>query len=132
VVTAGCKSASPYISPRVDGRVLDADSHQPVPNVFVSRVNPNPQPKSDEPPKGGQLMERSRDGVRTSTTGTFSLDSVRDFEPFAHTGWYSVTLAFEHPGYQRKTATYTISDATNSATGEPMIQAGEIFLVPSR
>ena len=42
VALAGCKSASfsTYLSPRLTGRVLAADTRQPIADVKVRRVNP--------------------------------------------------------------------------------------------
>jgi hypothetical protein len=132
-VLAGCKTTSPsqYISPRVEGRVLDAQTHQPIVGVKVVRVVADPEPLVDQAPKGGQALERTPD-VRSLKDGTFVLDSERDLELFRRTGWYSLTLTFEHAGYASITTNYTIANATNSPSGEPLVKAGDILLAPLR
>src|SRR5678815_1637610 len=130
-VVAGCKTTSPsqYISPRVEGRVLDAKTHQPIAGVKVIRVEPDLEPAVDQALKGGQAMERTP-AVRSIKDGTFVLDSERDLELFRRAGWYSVTLTFEHAGYASITTTYTVANATNSPSGEPLVKAGDILLTP--
>lgn len=126
----GCKSASQYISPQVEGRVLDATSHQPVERVRIARVNASQRVDVDEPAKGGQLMTPS-DGVFTASDGTFKLESLKDVALFSHIGWYSVTLSFQHSGYQSIQATYTLAQATNNASGVPVVHAGDVLLNPN-
>jgi hypothetical protein len=126
----GCKSVSEWVAPRVEGRVLDAQSRAPIKDVLVMRLNANEEYQISDQAKGAQLMEQAF-GVRTSATGAFGLGSIRTFAPFQHLSWYSTTLAFEHPAYQRITATFTTAQATNNATGEPIIQAGDILLAPA-
>lgn len=130
-ILAGCKSSSPsqYISPRVEGRVLDAQARQPLEGVRVRRVAPGFAPSVDQAPKGSQIMERTP-VVRTRPDGTFSMDSQRDLELFGRTGWYSVTLAFERAGYQPFTTNYTLVNATNTPSGEPLVLTGDILLAP--
>ena len=110
---------------------MDANSQQPIKDVVVMRVSPNQESRPDDQPKGGQLMERTPDRVRTTDTGDFNLDSVRDFTPFGHASWYSVTVSFAHPAYKPLATTYTVADATNSVAGEPTVRAGNILLVPN-
>jgi len=46
VSLAGCKNLAwgPYVSPRVTGQVLAADTRQPLAGVKVTRGRPEPQP----------------------------------------------------------------------------------------
>ncbi len=127
----GCKSHSPsqYISPRIEGRVLDSQTRQPLKDVEVRRLTANESYKIDDPPKGGQLMQKNA-GVRTAVDGSFVLESERDVALFQTLGWYSVTLLFQHPAYANFSATYTVENATNTAQGEPLVKAGEILLIP--
>jgi hypothetical protein len=127
----GCKSYSPsqYIAPRVEGRVLDSQSRQPLKDVRVQRVNPDQSYRIDDPPKGGQMMEKTP-AVRTAADGTFVLDSERSLALVRELGWYSVSLSFTHPAYERFTTNYTLAQATNTASGEPLVKTGDIRLIP--
>lgn len=84
---AGCQTNSPsqYVSPRVTGRVLDAQTHQPVADVQVSRVSANEDLRALDVPKGGQAMETAP-AVRTGADGTFVLDSERSLTFFRRSG----------------------------------------------
>jgi hypothetical protein len=126
----GCKSHSPsqYISPRVEGRVLDIQTHQPIKDVQVRRITADQSYQIDDPPKGGQLMQKTA-GVRSASDGTFVLESERDVALFQTLGWYSVSIAFQHPAYVGFRATYTVTEATNTAQGEPLIKTGDILLI---
>src|SRR5690349_15866744 len=73
----GCKSVSKCVSPRVEGRVIDANSHQPIKDVVVKRLSANEDYNIKDPSKGGEIMERAQ-GVHTSEAGEFVLESVRD------------------------------------------------------
>src|SRR5262249_27134435 len=130
-VLGGCKtgSADPYISPRVVGRVLDAQTSQPLARVTVHRVTPDQPPRPAVVRHGGEALDQTP-FVRTGPDGQFALDSERDLTPFRHTGWYAVSVAFDLPGYQSKVIDYTMANATNNANGEPIVQAGDIRLAP--
>jgi len=128
---AGCKSSSPsqYTAPRVEGRVLDAQTHQPLGGVVVRRSDPGASVGSREVPKGGQSMQQVP-AVRTGSDGAFALDSERNLKFFHRSGWYSVALSFKHEDYLSFTTNYTPANATMSPRGEPEVQAGDILLVP--
>src|SRR5262249_420999 len=85
---AGCKSVSPYVSPRVEGRVVDAQNHQPIAGVKVQRLSSSHN--TDQPRKGGELMAHAPVVVLTSEDGAFVLDSIRSLTFLRKTGWYSV------------------------------------------
>jgi hypothetical protein len=129
--TVGCKSASPshYISPRVEGRVVDSQTHQAIKGVQVRRVTADESYRVESPAKGGRLMEQNQ-GVRTGADGIFVLASQTVFTPFRDPGWYSVSIAFKHPGYDEFMATYTVAQSTNTAKGEPLVNAGDVLLMP--
>jgi len=124
---AGCKSPIQYTSPQVQGRVLDAQSHEPVKNVFVQRVPPNAKPKPAQQAKGAQLMDQSG-GVRTAADGTFYLDSIKSLTFLRRLNWYSVTVSFKHHDYLPFATNYTVAEATNTLQGEPIVITGDIFL----
>jgi hypothetical protein len=126
-----CKSFSPsdYISPRIEGRVLDAQSHQPVADVQVRPLVTDERYRLQEPPKGGAVMQKAP-AVITAGDGTFVMDSERGLGLLRTPGWYAVTLTFQRPSYEYFTQTYTIKDSTNTVSGEPLIKAGDILLIP--
>jgi hypothetical protein len=128
-ILAGCKSTSMsrYVSPRVIGRVLDSSSEKPIEHVKVRRITADDSYRIQNPPKGGQLMEQTP-AVLTGSDGRFVLDSTRSLSLFGT--WYSVTISFEHPGYQRFSTTYTVANVTNTLQGEPVINGGDILLAP--
>jgi len=131
LLVTGCHSNSPshYISPRVTGKVLDAQTHQPVAGVKVKRVTAGENLQGIDTPRGGKDMEKNP-AVRTGTDGSFVLDSERALTFFRRGGWYSVTLSFQHEDYERFVITYTLKDATLSPGGEPLVQAKDILLFP--
>ena len=128
---AGCKSATPshYTSPRITGRVVDARTQQPIADVQVRRLVPNQEPDVAQVIKGGERLDQSP-AVRTGRDGTFVLVSEKNLALFQKLGWYSVTLTLAHPNYERLTTEYTLLNATNTPTGEPLVQAGDIRLQP--
>jgi hypothetical protein len=115
-VSSGCSSVSPskYDAPRVVGRVLDRQTHAPIKNVQVRRVD---------------LMQQDYI-VRTGADGAFVLRSERYLSVLGGHGWYSVTLSFERDGYTSAVQTYTLTNSTNLASGEPLVQAGDVLLSP--
>jgi hypothetical protein len=124
---AGCKSPFQYTSPQVEGRVVDAQSHEPVKNVFVQRVDPNAKPKRGQQAKGAQLMDQAG-GVRTAADGTFKLDSIKSLTFLRRLNWYAVTVSFKHHQYLPFATNYTVAEATNTVHGEPMVLTGDILL----
>jgi hypothetical protein len=127
----GCMSGGPseYVSPRVTGRVLAADTRQPLANVTVRRVKTGQPATVGEMGHGAQVLE-SDPTVRTDRQGCFVLPSVREVALLKHHGWYAVTLSFEHARYAVSQAEYTLGHSTNTPSGEPWVQAGDILLHP--
>ena len=127
----GCKSlsVSPYVSPRITGRVVDSETRLPIYHVKVRRLPSQDSHRSMEPAKGGQVVDPSL-SVYTDRDGRFTLDSVRALTTFRRVGWYAVSLSFEHSRYCRFATSYTLANATNSVKGEPLVNAGEIPLIP--
>jgi len=130
-LVTGCKSASTsqYTAPRVEGRVINAETRQPLGGVKVRRVDPYAGDASRQVPKGGQSIEKAP-AVRTRSDGAFALESERDLKLFGRTSWYSLTISFDQAGYALFTTNYTPANATTSPRGEPEVQAGDILLVP--
>lgn len=128
---AGCVSSSPsqYVSPRVTGRVIDTQTRQPIKGVQVQRLTPDQNVAAGEAMKGGQSIEQAP-AVRTGSDGRFVLDSERDLALFRKLDWYSVSLSFDHSGYERFVTNYTLIDAIVTPKGEPLVKAGDIRLRP--
>jgi hypothetical protein len=133
IALAGCKSVSvsTYISPRVTGRILAADTRQPIANVRVKRVNPTADRDNHDPAKGGQKLE-SAGGVRTDQQGRFILDAERDLTLLQQQVWFSVTVSFQRDGYLTLRTNFTaVSATTNAPDGAPIVNAGDILLHPA-
>ena len=128
----GCKSYSPthYVSPRVEGRVVDARTREPIKGVEVRHVTAEDRSRSLEPAKGGEVMKDSAEVVHTDAEGSFVLISEKDINLIPRSSWFTASIAFRHAYYQNFTTNFTIADATNTATGEPLIRAGDIHLEP--
>jgi hypothetical protein len=132
VALAGCSSIgfSYYSSPRVTGRVLAADTRQPLADATVKPVGSYPAAGESTPPKGGQLLMRS-DGVRTDAGGRFALEAVRVVTLFRRGGWHTVTVAIERYGYESfQTNFSSASFKERSPEGVPLVNAGDILLTP--
>ena len=126
----GCHSLVQYISPRVEGRVLDAQTHQPLADTRVEKLSHKRNPNPAEPPKGAQVLTQ-HNAIFTGADGTFVLDSQKAIALFRSGFWYSVSLSFQHAGYQTIVTNYTPASATNTDGGEPLVEAGDILLVRS-
>jgi hypothetical protein len=130
---AGCQSGgvTHYIAPEVTGRVLASDTHQPLANATVPRGGSGQGFEPFGPPKGGQLLIETS-GVRTDADGRFMLQSKSVFALFRSPGWWSAPVTVSHSGYETFQTNYTAGDnvTTNSATGAPLVDAGDILLSP--
>lgn len=113
------------------GRVLAADTKQPIANVKVTRINPTASPSDTFPARGGQRMV-SNPGARTDAQGKFVLDAERDLTFLQQQVWYSVMVAFEHDGYQTLRTNFTVSNiVSNAPNGTPVVNAGDLLLRPA-
>jgi hypothetical protein len=127
----GCEShpITPYVSPRVTGRVLAADTKQPLANAKI--ISGRHSTDLSSPPKGGQVLA-TRPAVRTDRDGRFLLVSERVLGPFSGAGWFSLQLLIEQAGYERFITNYSrLNLRTNTWKGEPSLDAGDILLVPA-
>jgi len=130
-VAIGCKSRplGPYVSPRVTGQVLAADTRQPLPGVRVRRVPPRSGKSPGQPPRGGELL-LVRPPAETGADGTFTLASERVLSVVRGADWNVVSLALSRSGYRSFQTNCSARFATNSARGEPVLDVGQILLLP--
>jgi hypothetical protein len=129
---AGCQSHpfSVAVSPRLTGRVLAADTGQPIADVKVRNIDQANDGNGAVPPKGGQLLQAEA-AIRTDHDGRFVLETQRVLAPFRGGGWFSVRLSFEHAGYERFLTNYSyLNLSTNSSNGGQGLDAGKILLRP--
>jgi hypothetical protein len=129
VTLSGCHSFVQYISPRVEGRVVDAQTHEPLADTRVEKLSFKKKPNPAEPPKGAQVLIQ-HNAIFTGADGTFVLDSQKAIAVFRSVFWYSIGLSFQHAGYQTFTTNYSAANATNTPSGTPLVEAGDILLVP--
>jgi len=135
LAVAGCKSRqiSPYVSPRVTGRVLAADTRQPLADVRVIRQQSTRRSDGTaQPVKGGAALMNAPVVVRTDRDGRFVLDAERVLAPLWGASWFSVDLVFQCPGYQRFQTNYSLLNlSTNSVEGQHALSTGDILLQPA-
>jgi hypothetical protein len=127
IACGGCKSPSQYISPRVEGRVVDSETRRPIADAEVRRVVN--EIKDPDPQKGAEALDAAVPAI-TDEHGNFVVKSRTALAFLRRLHWYTITLSFAHPGYERLKQTYTFSNATNSPAGEPIVRSGDILLTP--
>jgi hypothetical protein len=130
---SGCQSHpfSVAVSPRLTGRVLAADTGQPIAGVKVRSLDQADDRNGTVPPRGGELLQ-TQAAVLTDRNGRFTLEAQRVLTPFSGAGWFSVRLAFEHAGYERFLTNYSyLNLSTNSSNGPSGLNAGNILLQPA-
>ena len=130
---AGCKShpLSVTVSPRLTGRVIAADTGQPIADVKIRNLDKANSATSTIPPKGGQMLQAEA-AIRTDQDGRFVMETERVLAPFRGAGWFSVQLSFEHAGYERFITNYSyLNVSTNTYKGKPGLSAGDIRLAPA-
>ena len=129
---AGCQSHpfSVTVSPRLTGRVVAADTGQPIANVKIRNLDRADESNNTIPPKGGKLIQAETD-IRTDPDGRFVLATQRVLAPISGAGWFSVRLSFEHAGYERYLTNFSyLNLSTNTVNGEPGLSAGNILMQP--
>jgi hypothetical protein len=130
LLAAGCTSFGPSecVTPAVTGRVLAADTRQPLAGVQVSRVVPGQNPGT--PVKGAQLQQQGRPET-TAEDGCFILPGQSYVTLFRHSSWWSMRLAFQAPGCVSFQTNYSATSFTNqTAAGASIINIGNVLLKP--
>jgi hypothetical protein len=129
---AGCQSGdyNHYTAPEVTGRVLAADTHQPIANVWVRRPGSSDNFEPFGPPKGGQLLIQPAP-VFTDADGRFVLESKSVFALFRSAGWWSAPVIYQRAGYETFLTNYTAANlVSNTFAGPPVVDAGDVLLTP--
>ena len=130
---SGCQSGkiTHYTSPQVTGRVLAADTHQPLAGARVTRVEPDGVTDDISGPLHGSQQMTQSGSVWTDAQGRFVLDSRSVFAPFRRSAWLSVSVAYSHSDYATFQTNYTdINVTTNTSNGAPVVNAGDVLLRP--
>ena len=132
LVAAGCKSRTlgPYVSPRVIGQVLAADTRQPLAGVRVVRGSSRKNAAAGSSLKGGELL-MLRGPVQTDRQGRFVLASERVLSIVRGANWNVVSLSFDRAGYEHFQTNCSTSLAIGTAEGEPLLDIGPVLLRPA-
>ncbi len=134
LLAAGCQSRdyTHYTSPEITGRVLAADTRQPLANVSVQRAVPEnfASDWSFGSPKGGTLLMQPV-GARTDADGRFVLGSKSVLSPFSSPGWWNTPLVYQRAGYETFQTNYTGSNmVSHTSAGVPVLNVGDVLLPP--
>jgi hypothetical protein len=130
-MVAGCSSTdglhNAYVSPRIEGHVIDADTKLPIERVLVLRQRRSLDAGLDEYVTAGEIQQREHT-IYTNADGEFDMPSRTDLEMGSDRTWSAVTLKFIHPGYHMYSTNYV--NHGGFVEGEPLLQAGDIELRP--
>jgi len=130
IILCGCQSfrLQDYVSPRITGVVLDAETRDPVPNVTVRKVSGDQPSRTDSPPKGGEQL-LSGDQVQTDKEGQFEMVARKDVLTFSSGSAFAVRLQFQHSHYDIFRTNYSGKSITDGGPKRPPeLNAGEILL----
>jgi hypothetical protein len=120
-----------HVTPQVSGRVLDAETHQPLAGVKVLRVMHGRVVNPAGPEHGAELMQQSRP-VATDPRGAFVFQSRSYFTFLNEANGWSLKLSFQHAGYAARQTNLSTADVkTNLLDGTPLVEVGDILLKPS-
>ena len=134
--TAGCEYLAPphqaWTEARVVGRVVEADSRQPVRGAKVTRIHagePTTGSFGDGDKGGPQMVDKPALAV-SDRDGRFSLDAIKNayllMESFPD---YVVTLRVQAQGYQTIQMLFTnVTYAGGDKKTTPIIETGDIPL----
>ncbi len=128
----GCQSFGPSscVQPEINGRVVAADTHQPLAGVRVIRVVPGQAANAGAPAKGAQMLQQDRPET-TGADGSFLVPGQQYMTLFRRSTWWSVRLSFQAPGYITCQTNFSTGSFTNLPDGsDPVLNAGDILLQP--
>ena len=118
------------VTPQVSGRIIAADTQQPLAGVQVSRVFRGQPINPSTPPNGAQLLLQDRPVV-TDAQGNFVYPSQSYLTLLKSATWWSLRLSFQAKGYITVQTNFTVTEITgHTADGTPLIDTGNISLRP--
>jgi len=125
-LATGCSkhTVSPYISPRVTGRVVNARTGVPLVHVQVAQEH---RARATELKGGEQLLLPAP--VRTDQSGLFAISSEQALTPF-RTRLTVRPLIFDLSGYKHLRMVFLETETTNTPAGEPILEVGDIRMEP--
>jgi hypothetical protein len=132
VLSNGCQwiGFNNHVTPQINGRVLDADTLQPLAGVKVLRVLHGQVENPPTPVHGAQLMQQERP-VTTDVRGEFVYPGKSYFTFLNAANWWTLTLSFQSAGYAAWQTNFSTADIkTNLPDGIPRVEAGDVFLKP--
>lgn len=129
---AGCQwvGFTSHVTPQVSGRVLDADTRQPLTGVKVLRVLHGRVENPATAQHGAELLQQGPP-VQTDGQGAFVYPSHSYMTLLRGANWWSLTLSFQAVGHVSLQTNFTTANvSTNLPDGTPVVDAGEIYLKP--
>lgn len=132
IFLAGCASMrfGNYTAPEVWGRVLAADTRQPLVGVAVSRVSPEGS-RNAISEKGVQSLRQAWT-VKTGDDGSFVYPSQSYFMVFQSGGGWSLSLSLQASGYVALQTNLLPTKVTGTLPdGKPLVDLGDILLEPA-
>lgn len=135
ILVVGCDSLrGPHqeiVAPSVEGRVLDAETHQPVGGARVHRVVGGTVEVKPAERHGGEILQDSPPAV-TASDGGFRLGAVRGgYLLFERTPPLLVTLRVEHSRYRTFLTNVDLVKVPPAQTSNgPVVLVGDLLLTP--
>ena len=115
-----------YTQPRVEGRVVDADSGEAIELVVVHRNPPTQRTSPGDMPHAAELQEH-RDAAYTDENGRFSFGSEKNLNFGGDRTWSALTLQLAHPDYETLRTNF-VNRTDIREDGEPILRTGDIEL----
>ena len=132
IFLTGCGSMrfGNYTAPEVRGRVLAADTRQPLAGVAVSRVSPE-QSRNAISEKGVQSLKQAWT-VKTGGDGSFIYPSQSYFMVFQSGGGWSLSLSLQASGYVALQTNLLPEKVSGTLPdGKPLVDLGDVLLEPA-
>ncbi len=134
--TPGCENFAPphqaWTEARVEGRVVDAETGQPVHDATVSRVRGQEIGDAYAVEKGAKAMQKRPAVTTTAMDGSFILEAERTAYLFMESyPSFAVTLKVQHRGYDTLQQLFT--NVVFGPRGQaPVVPVGDLKIFPAR